>query len=69
MVLHQAFRARHYLNSGFGGEVLHGVTSGVLCETSTNMDVTPHRHNVTTYPRLTFVYFHALGMKNQTYII
>jgi len=29
MVLHQAFRARHYSKHGFGGEVLHGATSGV----------------------------------------
>ena len=37
MVLHQAFRARLARKSGIGGEVRHGVTSGVSCETSLNM--------------------------------
>ena len=36
MVLHQAFRARHERKSGIGGEVRHGVTSGVSSETSLN---------------------------------
>ena len=36
MVLHQAFRARHLRTTGFGGEVRHGVTSGVSRETSLN---------------------------------
>jgi hypothetical protein len=34
MVLHRAFRARHPLKNGFGGEVRHGVTSSVSRETS-----------------------------------
>ena len=33
MVLHQAFRARHVRQNSIGGEVQHGVTSGVSCET------------------------------------
>ena len=46
MVLHQESRARHSFKRGFGGEVLQGVKSGVSCETSTTMDVTPHLHRV-----------------------
>ena len=42
MVLHQAFRARHVHKSGIGGEVRHGVTSGVSCETSLNKHGKPH---------------------------
>ena len=34
MVLHLAFRARHIRTNGIGGEVRHGVTSSVSCETS-----------------------------------
>ena len=34
MVLHQAFHARRVRKTGIGGEVRHGVTSGVSCETS-----------------------------------
>ena len=41
MVLHQAFRARHVRKIGIGGEVRHGVTSSVSCETSLNKHVTP----------------------------
>ena len=37
MVLHQAFRARRVRKNGIGGEVRHGVTSDVSCETSLNM--------------------------------
>ena len=44
MVLHQAFRARYVRNNGIGGEVRHGVTSGVSRETSLNRCVTPHLH-------------------------
>ena len=44
MVLHQAFCARHVRNTGIGGEVRRGVTSGVSCETSLNKHVTPHLH-------------------------
>ena len=47
MVLHRAFGARHLLgnkNNGIGGEVRHGVTSGVSCETSSKKHVTPHLH-------------------------
>ena len=50
MVLHQAFRARSVRKTGSGGEVRHGVTSGVSCETSliiTN-NVTPHLHLTST---------------------
>ena len=34
MVLHQAFRAGRVRKNGIGGEVRHGVTSGVSGETS-----------------------------------
>ena len=34
MVLHQTFRARRVRKTGIGGEVRHGVASGVSCETS-----------------------------------
>ena len=34
MVSHRAFRARRGRKTGVGGEVRHGVTSGVSCETS-----------------------------------
>ena len=44
MVLHQAFRAGRARNNGMGGEVRHGVTSGVSRETSSNKYVTPHLH-------------------------
>ena len=44
MVLHQALRARHVRKNGIGGEVRHGVTSGVSRETSLNKHVTPHLH-------------------------
>ena len=37
MGLHRAFRARRVRRTGIGGEVRHGVTSGVSCETSKNM--------------------------------
>ena len=33
-----------YENNGIGGEVRHGVTSGVSCETSKNNYVKPHLH-------------------------
>ena len=33
MMLHRAFRARRVQTNGIGGEVRHGVTSGVSCET------------------------------------
>ena len=38
MVLHRAFRARHVRKNepGISGEVRHGVTSGVSCQTSLN---------------------------------
>ena len=45
MVLHRAFRARCVRKNGIGGEVRHGVTSGVSCETSLNMYVIPHLHS------------------------
>ena len=44
MVLHQAFRAKHVRTNGIGGEVRHGVTSGVSRETSSNTHVAPHLH-------------------------
>ena len=44
MVLHQAFRARLVRKTGIGGEVRHGLNSGVLCETCLNKHVTPHLH-------------------------
>ena len=44
MVLHRAFRARHVRENGVGGEVRHGVTSGVSRETYLNNYVTPHLH-------------------------
>ena len=44
MALHQAFRARPVRNIGIGGGMRHGVTSGVSCETSLKMHVTPHLH-------------------------
>ena len=50
MVLHQAFRARPVRNKGIGGEVQHGVTSGVSCETSLNKCVTPHLHREYLFP-------------------
>ena len=34
MVLHQALRVRRVRKTGIGGEVRHGVTSGVSCEIS-----------------------------------
>ena len=34
MVLHQGSRKRRARKNGIGGEVRHGVTSGVSCETS-----------------------------------
>ena len=40
-VLHQAFRARHVRKNNIGGEVRHGVTSGVSYETSKTWNVTP----------------------------
>ena len=56
MVLHQAFRARHVRKTGIGGEVRHGVTSDVSCETSSNKHATPHLHReydwVSTKPDL-----------------
>ena len=44
MVLHQACRARHLRKTGIGGEVWHGVASGVSCETSLNTYVRPLLH-------------------------
>ena len=44
MVLHQAFRARCVRKNGIGGEVRHGVASGVSCEISKTWHVTPHPH-------------------------
>ena len=44
MVLHRAFRARHVRKTGIGGEVRHGVTSDVSCETSLNKHSTPDLH-------------------------
>ena len=43
-VLHRAFRARRVRNNGIGGEVRHGVASGVSCETETSLNeqVAPH---------------------------
>ena len=41
MVLHHVFRARGVRRNGIGGEVRHGVTSGVSRETSLNKHVTP----------------------------
>ena len=38
------FRARLVRKTGIGGEVRHGVTSGVLCNTSETWHVTPHFH-------------------------
>ena len=34
LVLHQSFRVRPVQKNDIGGEVRHGVTSGVSCETS-----------------------------------
>ena len=42
VVLRQAVRARRVRKTGIGGEVRHGVTSGVSCEASSNKHVTPH---------------------------
>ena len=44
MVLHQAVRARRVRKTGIGGEVRHGVTSAVSCQTSKTWNVTPHLH-------------------------
>ena len=44
MALHQAFRRGQVRTTGIGGEVRHGVTSGVSSETSMNKYVTPHLH-------------------------
>ena len=44
MVLHRAFCARHVRTNGIGGEVRHGVTSGISCGTSLNNYVRPHLH-------------------------
>ena len=44
MVLHQVFCARRVQTHGIGGEVRHGVTSGVSCESSKTWNVTPHLH-------------------------
>ena len=41
-VSHQLFRARRVRKNGSGGEVRHGITSGVSCETSKTQNVTPH---------------------------
>ena len=41
MVLRRAFRARHVRTNGIGGEVRHGVASGVSRETALNEHVTP----------------------------
>ena len=38
MVLHQAFRTRRVRKPGIGGQVRHGVASGVSCETSLNTE-------------------------------
>ena len=42
MVLHRVFRARHVRKTGIGGEVRHGVASGVSLEASFNIHVTSH---------------------------
>ena len=42
--LHRVFHARHVRTTGNGGEVRHGVTSGVSHETSLNRHVTHHHH-------------------------
>ena len=44
MALHQAFRMRRVRKAGIGGEVRHGVTSGVSRVTSKTRNVTPHLH-------------------------
>ena len=44
MVVHRALRARRVRTTGIGGEVRHGVTSGVSCETSLSKYVTPRLH-------------------------
>ena len=44
MVVHQAFRSRRVRKTGIGGEVRHGVTSGVSRETSSNKHVTSQFH-------------------------
>ena len=44
MALPRVFRARHVRNNSIGGEVRHGATSGVSCETSLDKHVTPHLH-------------------------
>ena len=49
MVLPRVFRARHARKHSIGGEVLHGATSGVSCETSLDKHVTPHLHR--EYPQ------------------
>ena len=33
-----------YENNGIGGEVRHGITSGVSCETDLNKHVPPYLH-------------------------
>ena len=40
-VLHQVLRARHVRQNGIGGEVRHGATSVVSCETSLDTRVRP----------------------------
>ena len=44
MVLHRVLVARDIRTYNIGGEVRHGVTSGVSRETSLNKHVTPHLH-------------------------
>ena len=44
MALHRALRARSVRKSSIGGEERHGVTSGVSCEISKTLNVTPHLH-------------------------
>ena len=39
IVLHRVFRARHVRQTGIGGDVRHGLTSGASCETSLNKHV------------------------------
>ena len=51
MVLHQVFRGGRVRKNGIGGEVRHGVTSGVSCEISKTCNVTPHLHGEYCYGR------------------
>ena len=64
MVLHHALRARNVRKVGIGGDVRHGVTSGVSFETSLNEHVTPHLHREEIHQ--VFANAHAHPGRNST---